>query len=115
MFFKTALVAAAGLSLIANAHLFINSPVPIPGTNIKDPLDPSGSNFPCHGVSLPGSGGTKMAAGSSQLLSFDSGLEGENWAVHGGGSCQLSITYETDPAKVKDPKNWYVIYSIEQG
>lgn len=55
-----------------------------------------------------------MAAGSQQTLSFDTG-DGANTAVHGGGSCQISITYETDAAKVKDPKNWYVIYSIEGG
>jgi hypothetical protein len=88
--------------------------MPIVGTAPKSPLDASGSNFPCHGVSLPSSGGEKMAAGSSQLLAFDTG-NGANTAVHGGGSCQISITYETDAAKVKDPKNWYVIYSIESG
>jgi hypothetical protein len=55
-----------------------------------------------------------MAAGSSQLLAWDTG-NGANTAVHGGGSCQISITYETDAANQKDPKNWNVIYSIEPG
>ena len=55
-----------------------------------------------------------MAAGSTQILAFDLG-GGDNTAVHGGGSCQLSITYETDPAKQKDPSSWKVIYSIEGG
>ena len=114
MFSKSAALAVAGLALSANAHLFISSPSPIEGTAPKDPLDASGSNFPCHGVSLPSSGGTPMAAGSSQLLSFDNGA-GANTAVHGGGSCQISITYETDAAKVKDPKSWHVLYSIEGG
>lgn len=55
-----------------------------------------------------------MAAGSTQLPAFDLGA-GDNTAVHGGGSCQLSITYETDPRKQKDPSSWRVIYSIEGG
>ena len=55
-----------------------------------------------------------MAVGSKQKLAFDLG-DGQNWAVHGGGSCQLSLTYETDPEKVKQPSAWKVIYSIEGG
>ncbi|KAH9809323.1 hypothetical protein Tdes44962_MAKER06184 [Teratosphaeria destructans] len=106
---------AAGLGLkLATAHLFISSPTPIEGTAIKSPLDASGSNFPCHGVTLPTTGGTAMSAGCTQLLAFDNG-DGANTAVHGGGSCQISITYETDASKLKDPKNWFVIYSIEGG
>ncbi|KAF2769174.1 hypothetical protein EJ03DRAFT_272726, partial [Teratosphaeria nubilosa] len=96
---------AAGLGLkLATAHLFIYSPTPIEGTAIKSPLDASGSNFPCHGVTLPTTGGTAMSAGSTQLLAFDNG-DGANTAVHGGGSCQISITYEKDASKLKDPKN----------
>ena len=116
MFFNvnTAALVATGFALTANAHLFLSSPMPIPGNAVKDPLDASGSNFPCHGSSIPQSGGERMEAGSSQLLHFDTG-NGLNTAVHGGGSCQISITYDTDPAKMKDPKNWKVIYSIEQG
>lgn len=108
-----AIVASALLSSV-NGHLFIQEPVPIPGSAPKDPLDASGSNFPCHGVAFPGSGGQSMPAGSTQKLSFalDGGV---NTAVHGGGSCQLSVTYETDPTKIKDPANWRVIHSIEGG
>ena len=107
-------VAGLGLALTSHAHLFLSSPQPIEGSAPKDPLDGSGSNFPCHGVALPSSGGESMPAGSSQLLAFDTG-KGANTAVHGGGSCQISITYETAAAKVRDPKNWFVIYSIEGG
>ncbi|EMC93960.1 hypothetical protein BAUCODRAFT_216599 [Baudoinia panamericana UAMH 10762] len=106
--------ALLGFTATVNAHMFISSPAPIPGSAPKDPLDASGSNFPCHGVALPSSGGLSMPAGSSQVLSWELG-NGANTAVHGGGSCQISITYETDPAKVKDPSNWFVIYSIEGG
>jgi hypothetical protein len=110
---RMAVMAASFLS-IANAHMYIAEPKPLPGNAIKNPLDPSGSDFPCHGAALPSSGGQKISAGSSFPLQL--ALEdGANTAVHGGGSCQLSITYETDPVKVKDPKNWHVIYSIEGG
>ncbi|KAF1986543.1 lytic polysaccharide monooxygenase [Aulographum hederae CBS 113979] len=116
MLSKTLLTAAAAtLFASANAHLFIQTPQPIPGTAPKDPLDPSGSNFPCHGVDVSGmEGGTKMAAGSMQPLTFDLG-GGANTAVHGGGSCQVSITYETDAAKLKQPSSWKVIYSVMGG
>lgn len=40
---------------------------------------------------------------------------GFNTAVHGGGSCQISITYESDPVLLKDPQNWRVLYSIQGG
>ncbi|SMR59588.1 unnamed protein product [Zymoseptoria tritici ST99CH_3D1] len=108
------LLAASLLLSATSAHMFINSPEPIPGTFPKDPLEPSGSNFPCHGVELPTTGGQSFAAGSKQMLSFEL-AEGANTAVHGGGSCQLSLTYETDPVKQKDPKNWKVIYSMLGG
>ncbi|GAM84016.1 hypothetical protein ANO11243_020070 [Dothideomycetidae sp. 11243] len=108
------LSAILALASSASAHMFISSPSPIPGSAPKDPLDGSGSNFPCHGVALPGAGGTQMAVGSSQLLAFEL-ANGANTATHGGGSCQISITYETDPAKIKDPANWKVLYSIVGG
>ncbi|KAK4940947.1 hypothetical protein LTR66_014857 [Elasticomyces elasticus] len=110
----SAAFALAGLILRANAHLFMNSPKPIEGTGVKTPLEASGSNFPCHGVTLPSSGGQSMPVGSEQTLAFDLGA-GANTAVHGGGSCQISITYETDPAKLKLPSSWKVIYSIMGG
>ena len=96
------------------AHLFISSPPPIPGSAPKSPLLASGANFPCHGVSLPGPKPITMPVGSSQLLAFDTG-NGANTAVHGGGSCQISITYEPDAAKIKDPASWHVLYSILGG
>ncbi|GAB7364228.1 hypothetical protein MBLNU230_g4777t1 [Neophaeotheca triangularis] len=102
------------LATLSTGHLFMQSPVPIAGSAPKDPLDPSGSNFPCHNALLPSTGGQTMLAGSKQTLEFDAG-SGANTAVHGGGSCQVSLTYETDATAQKDPKNWKVIYSIEGG
>ncbi|THY90980.1 hypothetical protein D6C80_09370 [Aureobasidium pullulans] len=137
MMLKQSLLVASTLLMAANAHLFISSPEPIPGSAPKDPLKDDGSNFPCHGVALPGSGGQSMAVGSQQKLIFDAGIPpppatttagapasetskavyqgGGNTAAHGGGSCQLSITYETDPQKVKLASAWKVIYSMEGG
>lgn len=103
------------LSSWVQAHFFIKLPVPIPGSAIKDPLISTGANFPCHGVDLSNpTTRTQMDIGSTQPLEFELG-GGANTAVHGGGSCQISITYETDPAKVKDPTNWKVIKSFIGG
>jgi hypothetical protein len=110
-FGRTAVVATSLLSM-ASAHLFIAEPVPIQGSAPKDPLDPSGSNFPCHGAALPTSGGQKIAAGETFPLKFEM-ADGANTAVHGGGSCQLAIL--TDTTNPADPSSWNVIYSIEGG
>jgi hypothetical protein len=97
---------------MANAHMFLAEPVPIQGNAIKDPLDPSGSNFPCHGAALPTSGGQKLVAGETFPLKLEL-ADGANTAVHGGGSCQLAILSDTTNAA--DPASWNVIYSIEGG
>jgi hypothetical protein len=116
MFSKILTISSIAFASSTNAHFFINAPAPIPGSAIKDPLDASGSNFPCHGVDLstPGITRTAMAVGNDQLLGFDL-VNGANTAVHGGGSCQISITYETDIGNVKDPANWKVIKSYVGG
>jgi hypothetical protein len=108
-------VAASHLPSLTSAHMFMASPKPIEGSALKDPLHLDGSNFPCHGVSLSGVAHQRMEAGSSFRLQFDLGANGENTAVHGGGSCQLAVTYETSTDRVRDPSNWHVIYSIEGG
>lgn len=108
-------IAASHLPSLTSAHMFMASPKPIKGSAPKDPLRPDGSNFPCHGVSLTGMAGQRMEAGSCFRLQFDLGANGENTAVHGGGSCQLAVTYETSAERVRDPSNWHVIYSIEGG
>jgi hypothetical protein len=110
-FGRTAVVATSLLSM-ANAHMFISEPKPIQGSAPKDPLDPSGSNFPCHGAPLPTSGGQKMVAGETFPLQLEL-AGGANWATHGGGSCQLAIL--SDTANAADPASWNVIYSIEGG
>ncbi|TID23129.1 hypothetical protein E2P81_ATG02246 [Venturia nashicola] len=111
-YFKSAV--AATLFASANAHFFISKPAPIPGNAIKDPLDPSGSNFPCHGADVTQGTVTPLTAGSTFNLQYELG-GGANTAVHGGGSCQISLAYTTDAAKLKDPTNWKVIASFVGG
>ena len=111
-------VIATSFMCMANAHMFISEPKPLQGYSPKDPLDPSGSNFPCHGAPLPTSGGQKLVAGETFPLKFEMGADAQgnnaaNTAVHGGGSCQLAVLYDT--SKAADPSNWNVIYSIEGG
>ena len=103
------------LHCLARAHFFIDVPTPFPVSAVKDPLIASGSNFPCHGADLSNpTTRTAMKVGETRPLGFNLG-NGANTAVHGGGSCQISITYETDPAKLKDPGNWKVIKSFIGG
>ena len=57
-----------------------------------NPLQSDGSNFPCHGVAPEAPVATYLP-GTSQSLK----LKGS--AVHGGGSGQMVITYDTNPSK----------------
>ncbi|KAL7276827.1 hypothetical protein RUND412_000168 [Rhizina undulata] len=79
MKFTTAtIIAAAAFLPTISAHL--------------SPLKPDGSDFPCHG-SAPEAPVTEYEPGSMQALKL------KGVAVHGGGSGQMSITYETKPNK----------------
>ncbi len=101
-------VAAMALApMVANAHMRMSSPTPF-GEPSKSPLDPSGSNFPCQNIGYTGSASNNWPVGSTQQLTFHAG----DSAIHGGGSCQISVT--TDKAPTKSSK-WKVIHSIEGG
>ena len=76
------------------------------GSPDNSPLNADGSNFPCKATSNSGGTVTNMAIGTSQKLSF----LGES--VHGGGSCQISLTTDTPATK---SSTWMVIHSIEGG
>lgn len=99
---------------VANAHFFITYPPPIPGSNPKQPLEASGADFPCHGATLTEGTVTNINVGSTVPLEFGLGA-GANTAVHGGGSCQISLTYETSADALKNPSSWYVIQSYVGG
>ena len=99
---------------VANAHFFITYPPPIPGSNPKQPLLADGSDFPCHGAKLTEGTVTNLNVGQTVPLEFGLG-DGANTAVHGGGSCQISLTYETDATALKNPSSWHVIQSYVGG
>ncbi|MCJ1364044.1 hypothetical protein MMC16_003153 [Acarospora aff. strigata] len=109
---KTMLMAAATIfSATVSAHMVMEFPKPYPNNNVikNAPLDPSGSDFPCR-VQAGGYDATGisnvMPIGTSQTLSFIGS------AVHGGGSCQVSLTSDKEPNK---SSKWQVIHSIIGG
>ncbi|KAI5922493.1 hypothetical protein F4810DRAFT_721068 [Camillea tinctor] len=99
------------LASFSTAHVILESPKPyiFVAYGPTNPIEPNGSDFPCK---IPPGGqyqingtATVMAIGEDQTLSFS------GKSVHGGGSCQLSLTEENP---TKDSK-WQVIHSIEGG
>ncbi|KAM0802871.1 hypothetical protein BDR22DRAFT_819534 [Usnea florida] len=97
--------AVALLATSTNAHMIMGSPPPY-GSPDNSPLEADGSNFPCKATSNAGATVTSMTIGEPQPLWFIGS------AVHGGGSCQISLT--TDMPATKS-SSWMVIHSIEGG
>lgn len=105
----------AFLAAVASAHMQLSNPYPIRSplnpSNDEDkkdysytnPLDASGSNFPCKGyqndlfVSV-----ATYIAGRQYSMSLN------GTATHDGGSCQISLSYDTG-------KTFTVIQSMEGG
>ncbi|KAI1504730.1 hypothetical protein F5X99DRAFT_370825 [Biscogniauxia marginata] len=104
-------VFSAIFASLSTAHVVLESPKPYKfmAYGPSNPIESTGSDFPCK--IPPGSqyvvdgSPTVMAIGEDQMLSFS------GQAVHGGGSCQLSLAEENP---TKDSK-WQVIHSIEGG
>ncbi|KAF5236648.1 hypothetical protein FAUST_6444 [Fusarium austroamericanum] len=103
MFSKAFTIAT--LASYASAHMLMANPKPY-GKIDNSPLEADGSNFPCKGAVNDGSVTNTYEAGSTQQLSFIGS------AVHGGGSCQVSLTTDKNPTK---DSFWKVIHSIEGG
>jgi hypothetical protein len=91
-----------------DAHMMMLTPTPYGKSTLNNsPLIASGSDFPCKqraGVyDLEGASNT-MVIGEPQTLSFIGS------AVHGGGSCQVSLTTDLQPTA---STKWMVIHSIQ--
>ncbi|VBB75972.1 Putative protein of unknown function [Podospora comata] len=109
MFFTKSVLAVGGLATLSQAHMLLRTPVPYTSPAlVQDPLDPTGANFPCQaraGAQFVGTA-TPMEKGSTQIMAFTGS------AVHGGGSCQVSITYDNPPTAASV---WKVLHSIQGG
>jgi len=96
------------MAAAANAHMIMKTPVPAGSPN-NSPLEADGSDYPCKGLTddaLALGQENIMAVGAPQTLSFTGS------AVHGGGSCQVSIAKGT---KISKDMKFMVIHSIEGG
>ncbi|KAK1244135.1 hypothetical protein MKX08_002273 [Trichoderma sp. CBMAI-0020] len=104
------LFAVTVLATAASAHMKITSPVPYGNSDLNNsPLLADGTDFPCklrgNVYNLEGASNV-FAQGSTQKLAFLGSV------VHGGGSCQVSVTTDAQPDK---NSVWKVIKSIEGG
>jgi hypothetical protein len=105
MLFNT--IAISALATSASAHVIMNYPKPFGRSSLtSSPLAPA--DFPCkqrNGVYAIDTMNT-WNPGETQKISFN------GTAVHGGGSCQFSITTDPEPT---EKSQWKVIQSVIGG
>lgn len=103
MFSKALTVLALAAS--ASAHMTLEYPVPYNNATVsRSPLEPAG--FPCQRPSYEISEMNQWNAGDTHEISF------LGTAVHGGGSCQFSITTDAEPT---EQSQWKVLHSVVGG
>ncbi|KAF4546360.1 Lytic polysaccharide monooxygenase [Lasiodiplodia theobromae] len=105
-------------SPLADAHIHIAKPVPYGlsalGHDLKAPISDDLS-FPCHNNFNFSGEVPEMVVGEDQQLVFYPQIDEDGYdepAVHGGGTCQLSITLDVPPTSQSTFK---VIKTIEGG
>jgi len=111
-FTLTSLLAVAAVLPAVNAHLRMGTPTMFKNHKqaegfVLNPLDPSGSDFPCQG----GIPDETVPPENFLQLGSDATLQIKGSAVHGGGSGQMVISYDFPPSK--DTSKWRVLTSYE--
>jgi hypothetical protein len=109
MVYSTTTVLGAMLAmapLTAHAHMIMAMPVPFRSMEGKEPDQAplELKDFPCKNPNYERATVTDWPAGSTQNLTLF------GTAVHGGGSCQVSVTLDKAPTKAS---KWKVIHSWE--
>jgi hypothetical protein len=116
MFSKISSSGLAALALLGSVHAHVTMNTPIPygfDTLTSSPLNGENIQFPCasggraNAFDATGANNPAVQAGGSQKVAFTGS------AVHGGGVCQFSVTYDFPPPK--DKSKWRVIHTIIGG